>query len=143
LSNLKYAWPVLFLSALLAAGCSTNDPGTPGGGDDGVPDDPSFANDVQPIFNANCTSQLCHGEAESGGLRLTAGDSHAELVNVTSTSEPPAKRVLANDAGNSYLVAKLEGRQAVGAHMPSGATALSDDDIRTIRNWIDSGAGDD
>jgi len=140
MSKLKFAWPVLFLTAALVVSCSTSDPGSPGNGNGGVPDDPSFADDVQPIFNANCTSQFCHGAAESAGLKLTSGDSYAELVDVTSTSEPPTKRVLANDAENSYIVIKLEGRQTVGVRMPSGAAALSDDDIQTIRNWVDSGA---
>ncbi len=138
MAKLKHFWPVLFLTMALIVSCSSSDPGSPGNGD--VPDDPSFADDVQPIFNANCTSQFCHGAAESAGLKLTSGNSYAELVDVTSTSEPPAKRVLANDAENSYIVIKLEGRQTVGVRMPSGAAALSDDDIQTIRNWIDSGA---
>jgi hypothetical protein len=140
MSKLKHLWPVLFLAVALIVSCSSSDPGSPGDGNGGVPEDPSFADDVQPIFNANCTSQFCHGAGESAGLKLTSGDSYAELVDVTSTNEPPAKRVLADDAENSYLVIKLEGRQSVGGRMPLNAGALSDDDIQTIRNWIDNGA---
>lgn len=37
-------------------------------------------------------------------------------------------------------VVRLEGRQAVGARMPSGASPLDSIDLANIRDWIDQGA---
>ncbi len=139
MSKPKYLWPVLFLTTALLAGCSSSDPSSSNGGNGDVPEEPSFSEHVQPIFNANCTASICHG-GSAGGLTLTSGNSYDELVNVDSGNEPQWKRVLPDDAENSYLVMKLEGRQTVGARMPSGAAALPNDDIQTIRNWIDDGA---
>lgn len=102
--------------------------------------DPSFANDIQPIFTSNCTTSACHGSAASAGLTLLQGQSYASLVNVISSQEPPKKRVVPGDATNSYLVIKLEGRQTNGGRMPLGGSALHSNTIQNIKNWIDKGA---
>lgn len=103
---------------------------------------PSFANDVQEIFNRRgCNTGNCHGAAESAGLSLTdAARSFAELVNVRSQNEADFLRVLPNNADSSYLVIKLEGRQQVGVQMPRGGTPLDTIDLGNIRNWINTGA---
>ena len=48
------------------------------------------------------------------------------------------KRVLPNDADNSYLIKKLEG--TAGTQMPLGGQPLSAATIAKIRAWITSGA---
>ena len=46
-----------------------------------------------------------------------------------------------NDAENSYLIHKLDGRAGiVGVRMPVGASFLSDADIDVIKQWINAGA---
>ena len=112
--------------------------GTSGGGRV-IKANPSFASDIQEIFTrTGCASSSCHGVSESAGLRLTSGDSYGELVNVAST-QVSSFRVIPNDAQNSYLVVKIEGRQTVGSSMPIGGS-LDNIDISNIRNWIDTGA---
>jgi hypothetical protein len=49
-------------------------------------------------------------------------------------------RVAPGDAQDSYLVIKLEGRQAAGSRMPLTGCCLDDIDIGNIRKWIDNGA---
>lgn len=107
-----------------------------------VKTNPSFANDVQEIFNRRgCNTGNCHGAAESAGLSLTdAARSFTELVNVQSQNEAAFFRVLPNNADSSYLVIKLEGRQSVGVQMPRGGTPLDTIDLNNIRNWINTGA---
>lgn len=73
-------------------------------------------------------------------LSSTAATSYANLVNVSSTGEPTLVRVLPNDANNSYLVIKLEGRQSSGGRMPLGGARLSAADLADIKNWINAGA---
>jgi hypothetical protein len=104
--------------------------------------DPSFAGEIQPIFTSSCASLQCHGAAEQAGLKLTAGDARAELVDVPSTSEPAFLRVATSDADTSYVIVKLEGDQSVGGRMPLGGQPLVADEIQLIRNWIDEGAKD-
>lgn len=118
------------------------DGGGPGGGGSArsVKADPSFGSDIQEIFERKgCTNSSCHGSAEMGGLLLTAGNSHAELVNVPATTET-GTRVIPGDAQNSYLVIKLEGRQTVGTQMPQTGTPLDSIDLANVRNWITQGA---
>lgn len=105
-----------------------------------IKDNPSFANDIQEIFERRgCTNAACHGAAASAGLNLQTGASYNNLVNVMATSEAII-RVIPNDADGSYLVIKLEGRQTVGARMPLGGQPLDQTDITNIRNWITRGA---
>ncbi len=104
-----------------------------------VKDDPSFAADIQSIFNNNCVSSGCHNAGASGGLVLLQGQSYANLVNVASTQEPGKTRVIPNDSPNSYIVIKLEGRQTNGNRMPQGGT-LDGNSIQNIKNWVDKGA---
>lgn len=144
---MKRAWlaaGVLCLFGACGGDSGTNpDPDPGGGGPTGggrvIKANPSFDTDIQEIFNRmGCASSSCHGTSESAGLRLTAGDSYDELVNIAAFQEP-GTRVIPNDAENSYLVIKIEGRQTVGGKMPVGGS-LDNIDITNIRNWIDTGA---
>jgi hypothetical protein len=103
--------------------------------------DPSFANDIQEIFDRRgCSNATCHGAVRAGAnLDLQAAVSYANLVNVASTSEP-GTRVIPGNADASYLVIKLEGRQSVGSSMPIGGAALDETDLTNIKNWINRGA---
>ncbi len=102
---------------------------------------PSFSTDIKEIFDRRgCAVAGCHGSQQSGGLDLRSGASYAELVNVTAEGEATFLRVVPNDATNSYLVIKLEGRQSFGSQMPISGGALSNTDLTNIRNWINAGA---
>ena len=105
-----------------------------------VIEDPSFASDIQPIFNREgCTNGACHGVGASAGLILETGESYAALVGVTST-QTGYERVTAGKASDSYLIIKLEGTQAVGARMPIGGAPLDPVDMGTLKNWVNKGA---
>ena len=84
----------------------------------------------------------CHGDGTGAEMTLgsNAGANYGVLVGVPSTSEPSFNRVTPNDATNSYIVIKLEGRQGVGARMPLGRSPLDNIDLTNIRNWINGGA---
>ena len=132
--------------AVGAAGCGgggSSSPTSPSGtGSDmrTVQADPSYGSVVQEIFERRgCTASTCHGSAVSAGLTLQRGASHAALVNVQATSEPII-RVIPGNADGSYLVIKLEGRQAVGTRMPQTGTPLDSIDLTNIKNWINQGA---
>lgn len=105
-----------------------------------VKDDPSFSQDIQTIFSSSCALSGCHNSTASAELNLSQGQAYANLVNVDSTQDPSKKRVLPNDAENSYLVIKIEGRQSVGGRMPLNRTPLSSNQIQNIKNWINKGA---
>jgi len=101
---------------------------------------PSFQNDIQPIFNSSCAISSCHNATAQAGLDLSAGKAYSTLVNVASTEVPALMRVSPGDATNSYLVMKLENRQTVGGRMPFGGNPLSATQIQNIKNWINNGA---
>jgi hypothetical protein len=102
---------------------------------------PSFAQDIQTaIFNGSCATGGCHDATASSNLNLSQGNAYNNLVNVNASQDATKKRVFPADANNSYLVIKIEGRQAIGSRMPLNRSPLSNVRIQTIKNWIDNGA---
>jgi hypothetical protein len=97
----------------------------------------SFAQDVQPIFNNNCS---CHsGNSPSAAMNLSAGSSYSQLVNIQSTSSCVSlKRVLPSVADSSTLYRKIFG-STCGAQMPQGGS-ISSFSISIIADWINQGA---
>ncbi len=92
------------------------------------------------VFNPACV--VHHGpSAAEAGLDISDGRSFENLVNVPST-QVGLNLVTPNDAENSYLIHKLDGRAGiVGARMPIGSRGfLSDEAIDVIRQWINQGA---
>jgi hypothetical protein len=105
----------------------------------------SFANQLQPILNASCTSAPCHDtNMPQQGLNLTAGLAYRALVNVNSTQSTCSsyKLVLPGQPDQSYLISKLAGSGAcfTGSRMPKGGSALSAADVQLFRDWIANGA---
>jgi len=120
-------------------GCSSSK-SDGGDGGDTVKPNPSFANDIQPIFSSSCALSSCHNSGSAqAGLNLTQGQAYANLVNVNSTQVPGLMRVLPSDADNSYIVIKLEGRQTVGGRMPLSGS-ITNTQLQNIKNWINNGA---
>jgi hypothetical protein len=105
-------------------------------------ENPSFKQDIQPIFSASCALSGCHNAGAAAELDLRTDMSYAQLVGGVSSQDSTRKRVDPGDAQNSYLVIKLEDRQPVGSRMPLGRLPLSAAEIDTIRNWIGLGADD-
>ncbi|MGZ3456943.1 MAG: PKD domain-containing protein [Archangium sp.] len=106
---------------------------------------PSYASDIQPIWDAQCTS--CHLSAGRGGLDLTSGHSYASLVNVNGAGEACGasgiKRVVPGQPDNSLLVQKISPNPPCGSRMPQSNPAYFDDhpgELTRIRSWILAGA---
>ncbi len=91
----------------------------------------SFARDIMPIFIQQCGA--CHIDQSMGGLSLK---DYNFLIRGGQSGSPVVKA----SPDTSLLVRKLRGDPAVGARMPSGAPALSEDSIRKIADWIRQGA---
>lgn len=121
---------VLFLPVfmgILGISCLNNVEDTSGEVQTGV----SYINDVQPIFNASCTS--CHGI--SGGVNL---NSYQSLI-ASDGNFYGTNLVVPGDAAASGLVDKIEANPDFGTRMPQGGT-LSGNQIETIKAWINEGA---
>jgi mono/diheme cytochrome c family protein len=119
----KYLVGVIALAVLLAAACKTNPPG--------VPADPSYASDIQPIFNDNCIT--CHGSTSpSGAYSLTS------YAGATGNGSDAIPNVTPGSADSSKLYRKVTGIET--PQMPLGRPALDTVKTATIRNWINRGA---
>lgn len=136
------------LVGFLATGCGGDSPADPGGGGPGgtprvILANPSFATNINEIFQRNgCSAGSCHGAAGGQmGLMLTSSASanYGMLVGVAAQSEV-FDRVAAGDPVNSYLMIKLEGRQTVGGRMPLNGVPLDGIDMSNLTNWITNGA---
>lgn len=124
---------VLAVGACSDHGTAPVDPGGAGGGTA-----VSFAADLQPVFTATCTG--CHGPGGEGGLNLSAGVAHGNLVGVAAVGHA-GQRVVAGDPDQSVLYLKISGAAAVGDRMPLGG-ALDAGTIEKVRQWIAAGALD-
>jgi len=89
-----------------------------------VPEDVSFAADIQPLFTAKCTS--CH-DGNIANPDLRAGSAYNNIV---------PQHVVASNAESSNLFNKLPGNN----HPIDAGFSLSADEIALIKAWIDEGA---
>ncbi len=101
----------------------------------------SFEKDVLPILNSYCV--MCHlPGGEQGGLSLYP-DAWSELVGIPS-KQSPLLQVEPGSPDKSYLYIKLiESGESVGGSgllMPVQQPPLVQDQIETIRLWIEQGA---
>jgi len=136
----------LLTAITLAWGCadfeSTVDP------TGGLPDvevaNPSFANDIQPIFTRRCAIGGCHTvNSERAELVLAPGHAYDSIVNKPSFLNPALDRVEPGDAPSSWLVLMIEGDDDARLHfprMPLGGQPLTPNQIATIVNWVENGA---
>ncbi|WP_421773530.1 T9SS type A sorting domain-containing protein [Gracilimonas sp.] len=92
-----------------------------------------YEDEIQPIFNASCTS--CHGG--QSGVTLT---SYSATMNSVG-DQYDKKIVIPGEPNNSPLVDKIEPNPQFGSRMPQGG-ALSDEQISLIRQWIAEGANE-
>lgn len=91
---------------------------------------PVFAKEVRPILAARCYS--CHGpEVQQNGLRLDS------LTGILKGSDY-GKIVVPGRSGDSRIVRRLLAQER--PQMPYGGPPLSNEQIATIRHWIDAGA---
>jgi len=130
---------LLLVMSLVIFYCNGNSPTAPETPET-VKEDPSFSQDIQPIFTNSCAVSNCHNATAQAGLVLLQGQAYNNIVNVNSTQDPSKRRVEPENADNSYLVIKIEGRQNIGGRMPLGGAALSNTQIQNIKNWINRGA---
>jgi hypothetical protein len=90
-----------------------------------VPDEVSYQQDVQPIWNAACIE--CHGPIPPN---LEDGVSYNNLLS--------GGYVVPGDSENSILYQSLLGIEGVSLMPPSGK--LPDSQINIVKKWIDDGA---
>lgn len=107
-------------------------------------DAPTLTELQTSVFSPKCGVPGCHGPpAPEQGMNLAAGHTHAFTVGVDATELSGFKRVLPNDATDSYLYMKLAGDpRIVGDRMPLAAAMLTPDELEAVRLWIDAGALD-
>lgn len=104
--------------------------------------DPNLATVQQAIFTAKCALAECHaGGSPRQGMSLEPGKASGLTINVTAL-EAPMFRIKPGDPDNSYLIAKIEGRNkdvgGSGERMPLGFAPLSTAEIKLVRDWITS-----
>ncbi len=95
----------------------------------------SYADQVQPVFTANCAVTGCHamGTTPTGGLRLMN-------YNASWPAGNSGDVIVPSDPDNSLFVKRIEG--TITPRMPFGRTPLPDSTIQMIRTWIAQGAQD-
>lgn len=106
----------------------------------------TFAQDIEPIFNASCAS--CHGGGDAlAGVDLDSAEGvQATTLGVTAEGWPEWKRIVPGRPGESYLLYKIIGDERIaGAPMPrafddAAPTQLHPAEQQLIADWIAGGA---
>lgn len=92
----------------------------------------SYSRDVAPIFRNNC--QGCHQPAKAGGeLVMTT------LAGLMAKGESGNPAIVAGSPDSSYLMHQIT-PDGDSAEMPKNAAPLTEQEIATIRTWIEQGA---
>jgi hypothetical protein len=146
--------PLLGIVAIAVAGCSsTSEPGGPadgGAGSEGSPclfcsdatiaDDAPLALQVKGKVDQICANpDGCHGGGAPMGL--TVGHEFDQMIGVTSSENPPMKRVQPFDPAQSYVFIKLacDGGIVDGGCMPL-STGFDPKLAQLFHDWIEAGA---
>ncbi len=118
---------IVVLTALIYIPCQVNSQTE-------IPDE------VLDIFDNRCAFVGCHvGTTSPKNLDLSEDFALSSLVNKPSVDAPSYLRVKPLDPVRSYLIIKLKGSAGiVGEKMPKGSGTLSQSEIGTIENWINS-----
>lgn len=126
-----------------ASGMTGGSGGAAGSTDAGGDDDATFT-DVFSIIQAKCGGGDfgCHVMGSSGELEMhDQASAYTNLVGVDSSECDGETRVVAGDADASLIIKALEGTACDNVdQMPRGRDPLSEDEIATIRSWIEAGA---
>lgn len=94
---------------------------------EGLPTNVSLKNDVQPIFNRDCTLSGCHDAKPSHKPSLVPENAYNALTS--------GGYVNTTDPASSVLYLSIN-----GGGMPAGRPPLSDIDKKIILAWITEGA---
>lgn len=130
---------------MVLVACSS-DTGTTSGSSGTTTEEPRFKRDVMPIVRESCALTACHSsESKNLGIYLSndAAQVYTELQKTSAQSGQ--KFVVAGDPTKSYLMTKLDNKQASpqqGTQMPPDAL-LPVGDRDTVRAWIKAGAKND
>lgn len=130
----------------LLAGCGKLETPSSPGGPPGEPIDATatFTRVQNEVFTPTCAQLGCHDTlGRQSELILSSGRAYAQTVRVASVQMPSLQRVTPNDFGNSYVYRKIIGTGITGDRMPQGGPALSDAQIKLVRDWIRRGAPND
>ena len=116
---------LLAMSAASVSGCATQQV--------------SYRDDVAPILESRCIK--CHAAPDGKGYMATglAMDSYDALIR--GTDYGPV--IVAGDSRRSILNMLVEGRAGLQQRMPhNDEVGLSDDQIETLKRWVNQGAPD-
>ena len=100
---------------------------------------PRFKFVQQDIFNVSCAFSGCHvSGSQSPNL---SGNAYSIIVNKQSSTG--MNYITPSDPGNSYLLKKVLGSSGInGSRMPLNGSALSQEKIDLLTQWIQAGALD-
>lgn len=96
---------------------------------------PNFSEIQEKIFNQSCALSGCHAGAANPNL---SNNSYERIVNKQSSSG--ANYIEPGDPDNSYLLQKVLGSNISGSRMPLNSSALSQNKIDALVEWINNGA---
>ena len=91
------------------------------------------------VFTLGCTAADCHsGDAPAAALDLTNVDLFDHLLDVPSSTCLDWRRVVAGEAEQSILYAKVAGLATCDVVDPIAHDPLPDDELECLRQWISS-----
>lgn len=128
---------VMGIFVLIWSGCENNSVNTETDPDE-LPQNVSFSEQIQPIFNESCGGGNCHINRTTSGVSL---DSYNNVMNSTG-NKYEEDIIIPGEPEQSPLVDKIEANPDLGIRMPQGGEPLNREQIKQIKGWIAEGAQD-
>lgn len=113
---------------------------------------PTLSSLQESVFTPRCATAGCHDDGSRvGQLSLSAGSTHAALVNVAAKNvgvvDDGTLLVKPGDPAASFLVTKVRDKVPVsaGVRMPPNGSGdpLTEEEIAAIEEWVRAGAKND
>lgn len=134
--NMRYKLFLVLISGFLFLSNCVNNVENLRTTDDIDPEDVSYADDIQTIFNESCGGAGCHVNSSVNGVNLT---SYSSTMNSIGT-QYGTEIVVPGNPDDSPLVDKIEANPEIGSRMPLTGSNLSPTEIQQIRAWVTGGA---
>jgi len=97
----------------------------------------SFSVDVQPVLEQHCLE--CHQPGAEGYIVSGLGvENYAALMKGTKFGP----MVIPGDSSSSNLIVLIQGGAHSSITMPHGRQKMSEEEVETLKVWVDQGALD-
>lgn len=127
----------LAVSLLMVTSACAKTDGDSGSSESAIPTGPADFDEVlTTVLVPSCGFDSCHGSG-AGYLRVHDRQTEEEWLEMESRVFAGRKLITQGDAGNSYLIKKMEGASDIDGDVMPPSGSIDQARIDRVRRWID------